>query len=218
MSGETVAALLAANAASRGQADAIVDPQRGISWAGLNEASANRAAQLVETGINKGLRVALMAENSVDWVDWACAVMRIGAVLVPLSTMLRGPEIESQIRIAGVRHLIFQPEIRGRDMHAELAALDRSAAGDLLEIGVFDLDRNRTSGQRLGFAASPDLGRQCVDLSPCGLHVENILGEGVLRADRLSLAMRFHRAMVDPARNVVVPAARLPEMRAQELG
>ena len=134
MSGETVAALLAANAASRGQADAIVDPQRGISWAGLNEASANRAAQLVETGINKGLRVALMAENSVDWVDWACAVMRIGAVLVPLSTMLRGPEIESQIRIAGVRHLIFQPKIRGRDMRAELAAPDRSALPSLRSI------------------------------------------------------------------------------------
>lgn len=122
---ETVAALLAANATSRGEAHAIVDPQRGISWSGLNEATATRAAELVEAGVNKGHRVALMAENSVDWIVWACAVMRIGAVLVPLSTMLRGPEIEAQLRIAGVRHLIFQPEIRGRDMRAELAALDR---------------------------------------------------------------------------------------------
>ncbi len=131
MSAETVAALLAANAAQHGDAEAVVDPHGRISWAGLESDSARRGASLVELGVNKGHRVALMAENSVDWAIWACAVMRIGAVLVPLSTMLRGPEIESQLRVAGVRHLIFQPGIRGRDMRLELNAFERSALPSL---------------------------------------------------------------------------------------
>jgi len=129
--GETVAALLAANAAARGDADAVVDPQARISWAELESESAARAAKLVEAGVNKGHRVGLMAENSAEWVVWACAVMRFGAVLVPLSTMLRMPELEAQLRIAGVRHLIAQPAIRDRDIKREMGTLDRAALPSL---------------------------------------------------------------------------------------
>jgi acyl-coenzyme A synthetase/AMP-(fatty) acid ligase len=60
--------------------------------------------------------------------------MRIGAVLVPLSTMLRPPELEAQLRVAGVRHLIAQPAIRGRDLRGELAAIDRASLPSLRSI------------------------------------------------------------------------------------
>jgi acyl-CoA synthetase (AMP-forming)/AMP-acid ligase II len=131
---ETIAALLAANAASRGGHEAMADPVRRVSWADIDRLSADRAAALIETGVNKGHRVGLMMENCAEWVVVACAVMRIGAVLVPLSTMLRLPELESQLRIAGVRHLIAQGTIRGRDMKREIGALDRAALPSLRTI------------------------------------------------------------------------------------
>jgi acyl-CoA synthetase (AMP-forming)/AMP-acid ligase II len=134
VSGETIAALQAKNAATRGENAAVVDPQHKMSWAQLEKASADRAAALVEAGVNKGHRLGLLMENSAEWAIWACAAMRIGSVLVPLSTMLRLPELESQLRIAGVRHLIAQPEIRGRDMNAEIGALDRLALPSLRSI------------------------------------------------------------------------------------
>lgn len=134
MAGETIAALLAQNAASRGENAALVDPQHKITWAELDQASAARAAMLVEAGVNKGHRLGLMAENSVDWAVWACAALRIGAVLVPLSTMLRLPELEAQLRIAGVRHLVAQPLIRDRDIKAEIGAMDRAMLPSLRAI------------------------------------------------------------------------------------
>ncbi len=134
MAGETIAALLARNAASRGENAALVGPQHKITWVELDRASAERAAMLVEAGVNKGHRLGLMAENSVDWAVWACAALRIGAVLVPLSTMLRAPELEAQLRVAGVRHLIAQPEIRGRDIKAEIGAMDRAMLPSLRAI------------------------------------------------------------------------------------
>jgi acyl-CoA synthetase (AMP-forming)/AMP-acid ligase II len=129
---ETVPALLAAQAAARGEQDAVVDPTGRVSWAELDRQSAQVAAMLVEAGGNKGHRLGLMMENCARWAVLACAAMRIGAVLVPLSTMLRPAELENQLRIAGVRHLIAQPTIRDRDMHRELAAIDRGMLPSLV--------------------------------------------------------------------------------------
>ncbi len=138
MSAETVAALLSRNAAARGENAAVVDPQHKITWAGLDQASAACAASLVEAGVNKRHRVGLLMENCDEWAMYACAVMRIGAVLVPLSTMLRLPELEAQLRIAGVRHLIAQPAIRGRDLISELQTLDRDTLPSLRNIWPSD--------------------------------------------------------------------------------
>ena len=134
MSAETVAALLARNAAARGENAAVIDSLRWTTWEEVECLSAMLAACLVEAGVNKGHRVGLLMENCAEWAVFACAAMRIGAVLVPLSTMLRLPELEAQLRVAGVRHLIAQPSIRGRDMKTELATLDRAGLPSLRNI------------------------------------------------------------------------------------
>jgi acyl-coenzyme A synthetase/AMP-(fatty) acid ligase len=73
-----------------------------------------RAAGLVAAGVNKGDRVALLAPNGIDWAVTTLAVMRMGAVLVPLSTLLRPPELLAQLNTAAVTHLIAARSFRGR--------------------------------------------------------------------------------------------------------
>ena len=58
--------------------------------------------------------------NGIDWAVLAFATMRMGAVLVPLSTFLRPPELREQLLTAGVQHLVLAPEFRGRDYVADL--------------------------------------------------------------------------------------------------
>ncbi len=93
-----------------------------VTYADLDRRSLELARRLVAAGMNAGTRVGLQMPNGVDWAVTAYGIMRIGAVLVPLSTLLRPPELEAQLRTAGVAVLIVTPTHRGRDHLAELDA------------------------------------------------------------------------------------------------
>ncbi|MDG2004718.1 MAG: class I adenylate-forming enzyme family protein [Novosphingobium sp.] len=134
MSAETIPALLAQCAQDAPSLEAVVGDAARIDYAGLERASEARAAWLVTRGVNKGHRVGLLMENGVEWAINAYAVMRIGAVLVPLSTLLRPVELAAQLSTAGVRHLMASPGFRGRDFRAEIATLDRAALPSLRNI------------------------------------------------------------------------------------
>ena len=60
--------------------------------------------------------------------------MRIGAVLVPLSTLLRPRELQQQLEAASIRHLIASDNHRGRDYRADIAALDRAILPSLSNV------------------------------------------------------------------------------------
>jgi acyl-CoA synthetase (AMP-forming)/AMP-acid ligase II len=92
----------------------VIDPETRISYAELDSSTAALGAGLLEAGIGKGTRVGLIMPNSADWVRIALAVTRIGAVLVPLSTLLTTPELTAQLRTASVQHLIAVEVFRGR--------------------------------------------------------------------------------------------------------
>ena len=81
------------------------------------------AARLVAAGIGKGDRVGLLMPNGIDWAVTALAIMRLGAVLVPLSTLLRPPELLAQLRTASVTDLIVAPAFRGRSYLEELESI-----------------------------------------------------------------------------------------------
>ncbi|BBX83529.1 class I adenylate-forming enzyme family protein [Mycolicibacterium aubagnense] len=106
---------------------AVIDTTRSMSYGELDTSSRSLAATFVQAGIGMGTRVGLIMPNTVGWVRIAVAVTRIGAVLVPLSTLLRGPELVGQLRVASVQHLITVDEFRGHryldELRAEHAAL-----------------------------------------------------------------------------------------------
>lgn len=110
---DTIDALLREQARRHGDKDAVVDPVERITYAGLDTATRARSAAFVASGITKGTRVGLLMPNGVEWVRTALALMRIGAVLVPLSTLLTPPELDAQLRTASVQQLIAVEEFRG---------------------------------------------------------------------------------------------------------
>ncbi|WP_395307429.1 class I adenylate-forming enzyme family protein [Mycobacterium sp. AMU20-3851] len=91
-----------------------IDPDTRISYAELDSSTAELASGLLDAGIGKGTRLGLIMPNCADWVRIALAATRIGAVLVPLSTLLTTPELTAQLRTASVQHLIAVEEFRGR--------------------------------------------------------------------------------------------------------
>jgi len=86
-------AVIAAGVAADPGKPMVTDPASSLSYRELDKSSRRLAAALVADGVGKGSRVGLLAPNGVDWVRVAVAVTRIGAVLVPLSTLLRPGEL-----------------------------------------------------------------------------------------------------------------------------
>ncbi|AWT53182.1 AMP-binding enzyme [Mycolicibacterium smegmatis MKD8] len=99
----TVGALIRHHAADTPDKPMVVDPKERIAYGDLDEKTRAMASGLVAAGVGKGSRVGLLMPNGTDWVLTALAVTRIGAILVPLSTMLTPTELEAQLRTASVQ-------------------------------------------------------------------------------------------------------------------
>ncbi len=102
-----------------------------VSYSAMVDAAEALAAGLLELGVRRGERVGVWMTNRVDWLRTYFAVMRLGAVLVPLNTWLKPNEVEFVLRHAGVRHLVTLDRFRQLDfvgaldpVHPELAQLD----------------------------------------------------------------------------------------------
>jgi acyl-CoA synthetase (AMP-forming)/AMP-acid ligase II len=120
---ETLPRLLRANHERHGDKPALVTADASITHGALDNESKRLAARLVAAGIGPSARVGLLLPNSIDWAVTAAAAARVGAVLVPLSTLLRPPELHAQLQIAEVTHLVVAREFRGRSYLDDLEAI-----------------------------------------------------------------------------------------------
>ena len=134
--------LLRRNRDEHGTKRALVLEERSITHAQLDDDSGSLAARLVAAGIGKGSRVGLLAPNGIEWAVTAAAVLRVGGVLVPLSTLLRPPELEAQLDVAGVTDLVVAPSFRGRSYLEDL---------DAVAPGVVDMTRAGRRHPRVPF-------------------------------------------------------------------
>ena len=119
----TLPALLHDNADMHGDKAAIISERGSLSHTELDETSAILAGRLVASGVGTSSRVGLLMENGIEWAATAAAIMRIGAVLVPLSTLLKPPELLSQLDTAAVTELIATVMFRDHDYLADLESL-----------------------------------------------------------------------------------------------
>jgi acyl-CoA synthetase (AMP-forming)/AMP-acid ligase II len=111
--GRTIDELVRLRSARDGVKPMVIDPAGRLSYRELDATTRVLAAAFIEAGIVKGTRVGLIMPNGVRWVQIAIAVIRIGAVLVPLSTLLQARELVAQLQTASVQFLVSVEEFRG---------------------------------------------------------------------------------------------------------
>ncbi len=102
---------------------------RELSYVDLLEVVARLAGGLRALGLRPGDRVAICAENRIDYALSIFAVVRAGAVAVPLHHHLTPPEVESFVRRAGARVLIADPRVAVR--RAGVTTVVAGPGGDL---------------------------------------------------------------------------------------
>ena len=127
----TVPELLRTGRDRFGPADCVVTPDDRLSYADLDERSRRLAARLVEAGVGKGSRVGILFPNCSAWVVAWAAAARLGAVVVPVNTFYRTPELERFLRHADVQYLIGVPSFLQHDYVERLATI----APELPELG-----------------------------------------------------------------------------------
>ncbi|MGW0176586.1 class I adenylate-forming enzyme family protein [Rhodococcus sp. NPDC003322] len=120
--GVTVPALLRSHSAAHPDRPMVIDTRDRLSYRELDAATHTVAATLVQHGIGKGTRVGVLMPNSTRWLTIVLALARIGAVAVPLSTLLTPRELRAQLATASVRFLVAVEEFRGRRHLDGLAA------------------------------------------------------------------------------------------------
>ena len=101
----------------------VIDPDGRLSYRELAASTTDLAAGLIRAGVGKGSRVGLIMPNGVRWVQLAMAATRIGAVLVPMSTLLPAREMIAQLRTASVQFLVSVEEFRGHRYLDDLASV-----------------------------------------------------------------------------------------------
>ncbi|WP_207078165.1 class I adenylate-forming enzyme family protein [Novosphingobium sp. KA1] len=86
----------------------------------LDRRSAELARGLLARGAGKGTRVGFIFGNGPGFAVVMAAIARIGAVAVPISTMLRAGELVRVLRQSDVQGLIVQRAVLGNDLVARL--------------------------------------------------------------------------------------------------
>ncbi len=88
--------------------------RREITWSVFDE-KANRVANLLlERGISRGQKVAVLLMNCLEWLPIYFGVLKSGAVVVPLNFRYTSEEIDYCVKLADADVLFFGPEFIGR--------------------------------------------------------------------------------------------------------
>lgn len=80
-----IGALIDRQARTRPDAIAFLDKNRAVTYGALGQRTARLAAHLQSIGVQPGQSVALFLPHGVDWVEACFAILRAGAVVVPIS-------------------------------------------------------------------------------------------------------------------------------------
>src|SRR5262249_43929348 len=104
-----------------------------VSYAAMAARSAQMANGLRGLGVRRGDRVLLMLGNVVPLWEVMLAAMKLGAVVIPASTLLRPADLADRITRGEVRHVVAEAgaaaEIGGMPRAGRPGARGRATAG-----------------------------------------------------------------------------------------
>jgi acyl-CoA synthetase (AMP-forming)/AMP-acid ligase II len=117
----TLPGLLAESVARFGDREALVSARGRWTYATLARHADATAAGLAQRGVGRGTPVGLVAPNAPEWLAIAFGVWRLGAVLVPVSTLYRPRELRHALELADVEVLVAVHTFLRHDYRATLA-------------------------------------------------------------------------------------------------
>ncbi len=121
---------LTRSAARRPDGVAIRADDDELTFAGLDEASARAATALSERGVQPGDRVAIMLANVPAFAILYFAVLRAGAIAVPMNPLLKAREVEYYLTDSGARIILT-----GQASADEVGAGAQAAGGEVVVVG-----------------------------------------------------------------------------------
>src|SRR5271154_553685 len=110
-----VPSCLRAAAAGLPDAEAVVDGDLRLTWAGLSARVDEFARALIAAGVQPGEKVSIWAPNSARWIVAALGTFAAGAVLVPVNTRYKGAEAHFSLDRARVALLVVDQGFLGND-------------------------------------------------------------------------------------------------------
>ena len=111
----TIPALMRDAAWRYGDRAALVSPVDGsISYRELDAQADLIAKALMADGVQQGDRTAIWAPNMWEWVAAAIGIQRVGGVMVPLNTRLKGGEVADIVRRGNITRLFAIGNFLGR--------------------------------------------------------------------------------------------------------
>ena len=117
----TIPALICEHAEQRGEQILLATDRTHLTYAAANTRSQRLARGLLAAGVQKGSHVGLLLPNDEDFIVFALAVARIGAVILPFSTLSTADEINGLLTRSDTSFLIVANEFRGRDFSSLLS-------------------------------------------------------------------------------------------------
>ncbi len=88
--------------------------RREITWAIFDEKANRVANMLLNRGVQKGDRVAILMFNCLEWLPIYFGILKTGAIAVPFNFRFAADEIQYCADLAEVQVLFFGPEFIGR--------------------------------------------------------------------------------------------------------
>jgi HIP---CoA ligase len=117
--------------------NALVTPDRTLTFSELRDDVRRAAAAMISLGVQTGDRVAIWSPNTWHWVIACLATHYAGATVVPLNTRYTANEASDILARTGAPLLVAMGEFLGTD---RVADLDRAALPDLHHIVRVPLD------------------------------------------------------------------------------
>ncbi len=99
-----------------GDRDFIVLPGQRMTFAEADRASRSLARSMLAAGVGKGSRVGLFYTYGADWVVAWLAASRVGALVMPFSTIYTPAELRTVLGIGDVAVLLCPPTMLGKDI------------------------------------------------------------------------------------------------------
>ncbi len=94
--------------------------RREITWKQFDDKANRFANTLLEKGVKKGDKVAILMYNCLEWLPIYFGILKTGAIAVPLNFRYDADEILYCVELADVSILVFGPEFIGRiETHAD---------------------------------------------------------------------------------------------------